>query len=202
MLLTRTAAGHWRQGDLAATTGLRKQHSLQGPINDAFFDSFLCVTPTGQSFNAIADERAKQELARFTTSFTRDYCGDARRKADSAITDDDIANHNLILFGDPGGNRLLARILDRLPLKWTKETITLAGKTYTAADYVPVMIYPNPLNPKRYIVINAGLSAPRGGDAYGDYAILKAAPDADGKVALTSVDGGVFDESWKAIAGK
>jgi len=202
ILLTRTADGHWQQGDLAADTGLRKQHDLQGPVNDAFFDSFLCVTPTGQPLNAIADERGKQELARFTTSFARDYCGDARTKADTEISDADIANDNLVLFGDPGSNHLLARVLDRLPIKWTKDSITLAGKTYTAADHVPVMIYPNPLNPKRYIVINAGLSAPRGGDMFGDYAILKGSADDAGKTQFASVDEGVFDESWQAVAAK
>ena len=171
-------------------------------MNDAFFDSFLCVTPTGQPLNAIADERGKQELARFTTSFARDYCGDARTKADTEITDADIANDNLVLFGDPGSNHLLARVLDRLPIKWTKDSITLAGKTYTAADHVPVMIYPNPLNPKRYIVINAGLSAPRGGDTFGDYAILKGSADDAGKTQFASVDDGVFNESWQAVAAK
>ncbi len=105
ILLTRSAGGHWTQGDSNADTGLRKQHDLQGPINDAFFDSFLCVTPTGQAFNVVADERAKQELARFSMAFTRDYCGDARAKADADVTADDIANNNLVLFGDPGSNK-------------------------------------------------------------------------------------------------
>jgi len=202
MLLIR-AGGHWQFGDLAAPTGLRKQHNLQGPVNDAFMDAFLCVTPTGEPLNAIAGQQAAQELARFSQMFAKEYRGDARAKPDTAITDDDIANNNLILFGDPGSNHLLARILDRLPLKWTKDTITLAGRTYAAAEHVPVMIYPNPLNPKRYVVLNAGLSAQmRGGDAYGDYAVLKGAPDASGKLALASVDGGVFDESWQPIAAK
>jgi poly(3-hydroxybutyrate) depolymerase len=200
-LLVR-AGGHWRLGNAAAPKGLRKQHDLQGPVNDAFFDSFLCVTPSGKAFNAVADQRAKQELARFTTSFARDYCGDARAKADTEITDADIADNNLILFGDPGSNHLLARVLKRLPLKWTKDSITLAGKTYTAADHMPVMIYPNPLNPKRYVVINAGLSAPRGGDAFGDYAILKGSTDDTGKPLFASVEDGVFDESWQPLAVK
>jgi hypothetical protein len=199
ILLVRSASGQWQQGDLTADPGLRKHHNLQGPINDAFFDSFLCVTPTGQSLNAIAAEHAKQELARFTTSFARDYLGDARAKPDSAITDQDIANNNLVLFGDPGCNQLLARILARLPLQWTKDSITLAGKTYTAADHVPVLIYPNPLNPNRYIVLNSGLS-PMRGDAFGDYAILRGTPEAAGKGALTTVAGGVFDEAWKPVA--
>ena len=198
VLLVR-AGDHWRIGDVAAPTGLRKEHDLQGPIDDAFFDSFLCVTPSGKAFNAIADERGKEELARFTESFTRDYCGDAREKADTEITDADIANNNLVLFGDPGSNHIIARILHRLPIKWTKERIAFAGKTYTAADHVPVMIYPNPLNPKRYVVINAGLSAQHGGESFGDYAILKGSSGADGKTEFVSVDDGVFDESWKPL---
>jgi pimeloyl-ACP methyl ester carboxylesterase len=190
--------GKW---DLAAdpaapASGLCKQHNLQGPVNDAFMDSFLCITPTGEPFNSVAGQYATQELARFSVMFAKEYRGDARTKADTAVTDADIANNNLILFGDPGNNHLLARVLERLPLRWTKDSFTLAGKTYTAANHIPVMIYPNPLNPKHYIVLNSGLSAQRG-DAFGDYAILKGSPDANGKIAMASVDGGVFNESWQ-----
>jgi len=200
-LLLLRAGGHWQLGDPAAPTGLRKQHDLQGPVNDAFMDSFLCVTPTGEPFNAITTRQATQELARFTQMFGKEYRGDVRTKADTEITDADIANNNLVLFGDPGSNRLLARVLDRLPLQWTKDQLTLAGKSWTAADHVPVMIYPNPLNPKRYLVLNSGLSAQMRGDAYGDYAILQGAPDAAGQLALTPVAGGVFDEAWRPLAG-
>ena len=34
--------------------------------------------------------------------------------------------------------------------------MTLGGETYTAADHVPVLIAPNPVNPLRYVVINSG----------------------------------------------
>ena len=61
------------------------------------------------------------------------------------------------------------------------------------------MIYPNPLNPKRYVVINAGLSGLKDGVSFGDYAILKGTAGADGKVEFVSVDDGVFDEAWKAL---
>jgi len=194
--------GHWQLSYHAEPTALRKIHDLQGPINDAFMDAFLCVTPTGEPFNPIAAQHGTQELARFSQMFGKEYRGDARTKTDTAITADDIANNNLILFGDPGNNHLLARILGRLPLKWTKDSITLAGKTYAANDHVPVLIYPNPLNPKRYVVLNTGLSAQMRGEAYGDYAILHGASDAGGKLALTTEDGGVFDESWQPIAEK
>ena len=43
-----------------------------------------------------------------------------------------------------------------LPLRWSKEAIQLGGETYSAADHVPVMIYPSPLNTGRYVVLNSG----------------------------------------------
>ena len=43
-----------------------------------------------------------------------------RRSAnDTDVTDADIANSNLVLWGDPGSNKVLARIADKLPVKWT-----------------------------------------------------------------------------------
>ncbi len=199
--LARNAAGHWQTASATADTGLRKQHDLQGPVNDAFFDSFLCVTPTGTPFNAIADERGKQELTRFSAAFTRDYCGLARTKADTDITADDIANSNLVLFGDPASNKILAKIADKLPIKWTKDSIIVGDQTYSAADHVPVLIYPNPLNPKHYIVLNTGLIAGGGGgggaQGYGDFAILQVSQDANGRITDKVAQDGVFDESWK-----
>ena len=67
---------------------------------------------------------------------------------------------------------------------------------------MPVLIYPNPLNPQHYVVINAGLSAQgfRGPAGYGDYAVLKVSPGQDGKVATEVADEGVFDETWQLPA--
>jgi len=194
IVLVRTA-GHWTEGP--AATGLRKRHNLQGPINDAFFDSFLCVAPTGASDNAAPAAQSRAELARFRAAFARDYCGEARTKEDTAVTADDIAANNLVLFGDPASNRLLARIADHLPIHWTKDAIIVGGKSYAAASHQLVMIYPNPLNPERYVVINSGLSVPaRGSPGYGDYAVLNLASP-DGPPATSVADEGVFDEHWQ-----
>ena len=201
LLLVRNG-DHWQSTDLTAPTGLRKEHNLQGPVNDAFFDAFLCVAPTGQPNNALAGEQGKQELNRFAQMFARDYCGEARTKDDTAVTADDIANNNLVLFGDPGSNRILRQILDALPIQWTGDSLVVGKKAYSSADHVPVLIYPNPLNPRRYVVINAGLSAQgfRGPTGYGDYAVLKVARQAEGPLSTEIVDEGVFDESWRLPA--
>jgi len=204
-ILFTQSGGHWQVGDSAADLGLRKKHDLQGPVNDAFFDAFLCVTPSGRGFSEASDARAKQELDRFSKMFIREYLGDARTKADAAISDSDIADNNLILFGDPSSNSLIARIADKLPIKWSKDSIVVGVKTYSAADHVPVLIYPNPLNPSRYVVINSGLVAGGGGPnaaaGYGDYTVLKLSKLDSGAVSTSIEDGGVFDEGWK-ISGK
>jgi hypothetical protein len=187
-------ASHWKPAGASDDGALRKQPGLQGPVNAAFLDAFICVSPTGTPFSAATDAAARKELSRFTAMFLRDYLGDTRARPDTAVTDSDIANNSLVLFGDPGSNALIARIVDKLPIKWTKDTLVVNGKTYNTADSMPVLIYPNPLNPKRYVVINAGLSAGgRNGNAYGDWAVLR-----NGAVA----DGGVFDSSWKFTAGR
>lgn len=199
-LLVRTG-GHWQTANPAATAGLRKQHNLQGPVNDAFFESFLCVAPTGKPNSDAATALGKQELDRFAKMFARDFCGEARTKDDTAVTAADIADCNLILFGDPGSNRMIARVADKLPIKWTKDSITVGAKTYSAAEHVPVLICPNPLNPRHYVVINAGLSAQgRGAVSFGDFAVLKVSKEVDGSLKSETAAEGLFDEAWQLPA--
>ncbi|MGI8988650.1 MAG: prolyl oligopeptidase family serine peptidase [Bryobacteraceae bacterium] len=181
--------------------GFRKSHGLQGPIDDAFLDSFLCVRPTGKSSPATA--YASKKLERFASEYAKYLRGDVRIKDDRAVTPEDIANSNLILFGDPASNAVIRRMAARLPLRWTKENIKLNGLQFSASENLPVLIYPNPLNPKKYVAINSGhtfheadfqgtnaLLYPR----LGDWAIEKMdGCNVDGTIAA----GGLFDENWK-----
>jgi pimeloyl-ACP methyl ester carboxylesterase len=177
---------------------LRKVHGLQGPVDDAFMDGFLCVRPTGTAWNPIADEWAKKTLDVFGANFAKWLRGDVRVKDDRAVTASDIADFNLILFGDPGSNSVMANVIAKLPIGWTKSDIAVGSRTFRAGDHVPVLIYPNPLNPARYIVINSGHTFGdadfRGTNAWlyprlGDYSVLTASGD----VALS----GFFDERWR-----
>ena len=71
-------------------------------------------------------------------------------KDDRDVTKDDIANYNLILFGDPASNTQIAKILSKLPIQWTKEKVSAGANTYAANTHLPALIYPNPANPRRY----------------------------------------------------
>ena len=126
--------------------------------------------------------------------------GDIRVKDDSAISAADMANSNLILFGDPGSNSWIAQALPNLPVTWTHDEIRLGEVTQAARDHAPVFICASPLAQDRYLVINSGhtfhekefaafnyLLFPR----LGDWAVMQVG--AEEKV----ISAGYFDESWR-----
>jgi hypothetical protein len=136
----------------------RKRPGLCGPIDHAFMDSFVMVSPTGKPLNDTIGAWTRAELDHATAFWRRVFRGDAPVKDDKAISADDIAKSNLVLWGDPSSNSVLARILPKLPLKWNAETIEFNGATYDAKHHAPIFIFPNPLNPKKYVVLNSGVT--------------------------------------------
>lgn len=148
----------WHLGPRTNETGLRKKPGLTGPIDDAFFESFLFVAPTGKALNEQAGAWSTSELARAKEHWRRHFRGVARTKDDKQVTPDDIARHNLILWGDPGSNSVLAQIADKLPIKWTAEQIQAGNSSFPASNHALVAIYPNPLNPKKYVVLNSSFT--------------------------------------------
>src|SRR5262249_59483498 len=120
----------------------------------------LCVKGTGKPWNPEVQKHADASLARFRAEWDRYLRGDLPVKDDVDVTATDIATKHLILFGDPGSNSLIEQALDGLPLTWSRQRVSLGGREYGAADHVPVMIYPSPLNQGRYVVLNAGHKFP------------------------------------------
>lgn len=189
---------------------LRKRHGLQGPIDDAFLDSFLMVRPTGTPFNERVGKWADAEMKHAMDHWRRQFRGDTRVKDDSAVTDADIAAHNLVLWGDPASNKLLSRILEHLPVRWDSQSVRIGTLSYSAAQHVPVLIYPNPLNPKKYVVLNSGftfreydyLNNARQVPKLPDFAIidlnLPVTPRHPGGIATA----GFFGERWELPSAK
>jgi dienelactone hydrolase len=188
---------------------LLKTSGLQGPIDDAFVGTFLCVRGTGEAWHEETAEYARENLARFKKEWAKYLRGELPIKNDVDVTTNDIASRHLILFGDPASNSLIGQVVPRLPLKWTKKTITWGGKEYDAGKHVPVLIYPSPLAMDRYVVLNSGhtfhaadfqgtnaLLYPR----LGDFALLKLAPTKKDPLAVKVRDAGLFDDFWRRPA--
>jgi pimeloyl-ACP methyl ester carboxylesterase len=183
-----------------------KAPELTGPIDDAFAGSFLCVHGTGKPWHEATQKYADDNLRRFQAEWGKYMRGDLPVKDDTDVTPEDVTGRNLVLFGDPASNSLIRQVLDALPLEWNKGEITLAGQTVSASDHVPVLIYPSPLNARRYVVLNSGhtfhaadfqgtnaLLYPR----LGDYALLKPAPTPKDPLAAEVVTAGLFDDFWQ-----
>lgn len=135
---------------------LNKRHNLQGPIDDAFSSSFVCVTPTGTATSASHAEWSQWTLQRFQTEFDQWMRGTVPVVSDTELSDEQIQGSNLILFGDPASNSVLKQVIPNLPIEWTGNTITVNGTEYDTTNHGLSMIFPNPLNPNRYVVINSG----------------------------------------------
>ncbi len=203
-------AGRWRIGPSSklepVNAPLAKGRNLQGPIDDAFMDPFVMVRPSGQPLNAAVGQWAKTELAEAAFHWRRYFRGEPRVKDDSDITNDDIKNSNLVLWGDPSSNKLLARIADKLPIQWNGKEIKVGGKTFDAGKHAPAFIFPNPLNPARYVVINSGFTFPQYAGASNsqqtpklpDWAILDlSVPLADRVLGKGVVAADFFGEKWE-----
>lgn len=200
----RTENG-WQLVTTSADSHRAKRPGLQGPIDDAFASPFLCVRGTGTPWNPTAQRYGDFALQRFADEWHHYFRGDLPIKNDVDVTEADIEQRHLILFGDPGSNVLLAKALPELPLKWTTRSFQLQGHEYDSAEHVPALIAPNPLtkNSSKYVVLNSGhtfreselsklnyLLFPR----WGDWAALKLSNNA---AEETVIRAGYFNEDWK-----
>jgi len=203
------AAGVWR-AERRPDDRLLKRHGLQGPIDDAFMDSFLMVHPSGTPFHETTALWVDAEMERTVEQWRRHFRGVARVKEDHEVTDEDIARSNLILWGDPSSNRILAKIADRLPFAWSKQAVLVGDQSFAGDRHALVAIYPNPLNPQRYVVLNSGftfrefahLNNARQVPVLPDWAVVDLSTPPGNVWPGKIVAADFFDERWGVKASK
>lgn len=196
--------GKWRIGT-RKHDGLQKRHDLQGPIDDAFMDSFIFVRPTGRGKHDAVNQWVRDEFSHAVKHWRQQFRGEARVKHDTSLSDEDIASANLVLWGDPTSNALLGRIADKLPIRWQGDEIVVGNRRFPAKTHIPVLIFPNPLNPQRYIVLNSSftyreydyLNNARQVPKLPDWAIIDIRTPASSRYPGKIVDADFFDERWQ-----
>lgn len=179
---------------------LTKSPGIQGPIDDAFLSRFIAVSPEGKGLNQNHDAFSKNELDTLREEWNHQFRGKILEKKASHITETDIANSNLILFGDPKNNEIIAKILPNLPIKWTSKSIRFGGREFPADSSSIKLVFPNPLNSTRYVVLNSGftfhstISSSNADQTpkLPDYAIM----DISNPLSSSVINAGFFDENW------
>lgn len=160
--------GRDRWGPSEPVQGLRKRHGVSGPIGDVMWDRFLYVAGTK---GGKGSQKVLHDLAHDARRGMLDLNGgihsggipgrliaDLKVVRDADVTEDDLRRSHLILFGTPRTNRIVARIAKQLPVTFLNHAVALGGREFAGDDVGVRMIYPNPLNPDRYVVLNAGVT--------------------------------------------
>ena len=184
---------------------LRKRHNLQGPIDDAFTDAFVFVRPTGTSPHAPVAAWVAAEADRAARRWRTVFRGDARVVDDAALTDEMIAANNLVLWGDPSSNAVIRRIADKLPIRWLDGKVVVGDRSFPADTHAPILVFPNPLNPTRYVVLNSGFTFREAADGNNarqipvlpDWAIVDVTTPSDAFLPGRIAAADFFGERWE-----
>ncbi|MEK0445922.1 MAG: hypothetical protein RLZZ399_1243 [Verrucomicrobiota bacterium] len=203
----RKIQGHWTPTGAAGDglPALRKRHGLQGPIDDAFMDTFVFVTPTGRSSHPAFDSWVHGELATAIEKWRVNFRGEPRVIEDRAVTPELMQSAHLVLWGDATSNRVIAQLLPQLPIQWDQSSLTVGKTRYNSANHAPILIYPNPQSPGRYIVLNSSYTF-RQGSFYTnalqtpklpDWAVVNLQTPPDTWWPGQIQDAGFFDEFWQ-----
>jgi len=196
----RRIGSRWQVAPPTPARGeLRKRHSLQGPIDDAFTGRFVVVKGTGTPWAASTQKYADEAIAQFQDAWRLGFRGELPVREDRDLTSTDWKDSNLVLFGDPGSNSVLAKIAPKLPIHWLPDGLEVNGKKY-GKDAIPTLVYPNPLTPGKYVVINSGHTWTAREVRASNVQLFPRLPDwavlrpGGARVEVLAAD--YFDESW------
>ncbi len=153
-------AGEFMPGD-SKPGGLVKTPGLYGPIKQATFSPHVLVYGT-QGDEATTDlllHQARLEAFRWW----RRANGRVEIMPDTLLTRHRtgryglvISGHNLILFGGPAENSVVARIERDLPIRSIGGEIHLGAERVPGAGIAACFVYPNPLNPDKLVTVYMG----------------------------------------------
>ena len=194
--------GRWRVRDLGDSGDLRKKPGLQGPIDDAFVDRFIIVEPAGGFPQSAVGSWMASELKRLKREWRAQFRGVPLSVRSDELTAEQIDRCHLIVWGDPSTNEVIRKMVPKLPVKWINKTLEFGSESWDAKMVAPSFIYPNPLNPDRYVVLNSGFTFRGFGSnatqvpMLPDFAFIDVREPATTLVPGKVLKAGFFDEKW------
>lgn len=130
-----------------------KRPGLSGPITDAYYGRMIHVYGTGNADQRDALRAAAERGARGWVLWSWHMRQEV--VADTDVTDAMIAGAHLVIYGTPGANSVLERIADRLPIRVDATSVRVGAAQYTTPGVGVRFIYPSPLAPNRYVIVQA-----------------------------------------------
>jgi pimeloyl-ACP methyl ester carboxylesterase len=198
--------GVWQNGPVDLLAG--KRHGVSGPIGDLFFDGTILVPGTsGTGHEMHTGWILAQEAARFYSSrnggvHRGGIMGDndvgLRVIKDDELTESDLRQYNLILYGTHSSNSVLARFKDSLPISFEGQTIRVGDKEYTADGCAVFAVFPHPENSDRYVAVHGGTTPDA--TCWGSHLDMHLLPDFIVYAKGELIDWGFWNNQWTSQA--
>ncbi|MFQ6092495.1 MAG: hypothetical protein ACE5OR_07430 [bacterium] len=134
--------------------GLRKTPSFFGPIKRAYFSPFVLVY--GTQGDSAATEVNLHHARVQAQQWWRRANGRVDILPDTEVTSETVEQYNLILFGRPETNAITARVHRDLPILIGAGRVALGDRVIEGEGIGVQFIYPNPLNPTKFILVHGG----------------------------------------------
>jgi hypothetical protein len=195
-------AEHWRLG--SPELHKRKQAGSAGPITDAYYGRMLHVYGTANAAHTAELRKQAERGARGWPLWL--WRVDQPVLADTEVSEQLMRDHDLVLYATPGSHALLSRIEAQLPIRIEADAVVMGNQRFTDKGVGTKFIYPNPLNPKRYVIVQAAptLEAVKAGynlpDFLPDYVVYDAKTTRSRPRLLFPAPPpalGYFDQAWQ-----
>lgn len=122
-----------------------------GPIAEIFARPFLTVYGTG------ADAQGNQaEAEAFVKGWNPGHHGTATVKADTALTDEIVRSHDIVVVGTPAKDSLAAQCVARLPMRLAADGIRVSEQQFAGTSLGVCVLGVNPLARDRHVLLVAG----------------------------------------------
>jgi hypothetical protein len=191
--------GKWALSERRYPAGLVKKHGVSGPIQDVFMGEPVLLVhgsrggKTREQGGQMLDDAVQRLLGPGDGGVTLHTAFE--RKADRDVGPEDIAGKHLVLFGTPRQNLLVERIADKLPVRFLEDGVEIGGQRYQGEGVGLNMVYPNPLNPERYVLLLPEEFCGASPWTYPDYLVSKAVKSPNGP-RMQVLAQGFFDARW------
>lgn len=144
---------------------LWKTATLEGPVSHAFAEPFVVARAAGEGEPGRTAARGLAD--QLVEAWRESYYVSCPDKTIEELTPSDIAGMNLVIAGGPEAVESARRLLGPLPLELAPSHVQIGGQRFEGRRLLITAIYPNPLNPRRYVVLvvtnstgEVGLPAP------------------------------------------
>ena len=134
-----------------------KRPGLSGPLWDVYSDRCLLIYGTNSRDRSLI--RASKKCAESFCSTAWMSKANFKIVPDKEVSTKDLAESNIVLFGNPETNTVLARIMDKLPIRAEGREVEVRNTKFSGDHIGFVLIYPNPLNQEKYVAVFSGSTA-------------------------------------------